>query len=254
MLQRIRNHTKQQDLFGSTDKPLTHLLDQENQDGFSIDLTFSTWDGTYEEFPYSVFQPDHYVESYAYPTLVALHDENGSEFELSQWFPAISDRNYIGLGVRGPFPSSTGFPGQFNWKLRRPDASMGIIRDTIMQAKDFWNIHPDRIYLVGEGTGAIVALQVLFLQQAALIDELPPVAGVVCNNLPGYWDRLLPPYFGESEGRVLFLDQVETATGTAVLDQLQEVGLEVTVRPTTDEDPARFVDRWIMSGIATSVS
>jgi len=72
--------------------------------------------------------------------------------------------------------------------------------------------------------------------------------------LPACWDRLLPPYFGESSGRVLFLDQVETATGTAVMDQLEEVGLEVTVRPTSDNDPARFVDHWIMSGIASAVS
>src|SRR6516162_964991 len=50
------------------------------------------------------FIPRQYEPNYAYPLLVLLHARGGDEEQLVRAMPALSWRNYIGLGLRGPEP------------------------------------------------------------------------------------------------------------------------------------------------------
>src|SRR5579871_3324602 len=51
--------------------------------------------------PHSIQLPVHYESRYAYPLVVWFHGDGSSETELSSVLPEISDRNFIGLAVRG---------------------------------------------------------------------------------------------------------------------------------------------------------
>jgi hypothetical protein len=57
---------------------------------------------------YALFAPLHYEPNYAYPLIVWLHGAGGSEHELAERMPHVSPRNYLGLALRGPLPSSSG--------------------------------------------------------------------------------------------------------------------------------------------------
>src|SRR6516162_4893810 len=48
------------------------------------------------------FVPRQYEPNYAYPLLVLFHARGGDEEQLVRAMPALSWRNYVGLGLRGP--------------------------------------------------------------------------------------------------------------------------------------------------------
>ena len=50
------------------------------------------------------FIPRQYEPNYAYPLLVLFHARGGDEDQLVRAMPALSWRNYVGLGLRGPEP------------------------------------------------------------------------------------------------------------------------------------------------------
>ena len=50
------------------------------------------------------FIPRQYEPNYAYPLLVLFHGRGGDEEQLVRAMPALSWRNYVGLGLRGPEP------------------------------------------------------------------------------------------------------------------------------------------------------
>src|SRR6516162_943542 len=50
------------------------------------------------------FVPRQYEPNYAYPLLVLFHARGTDEEQLVRAMPALSWRNYIGLGLRGPEP------------------------------------------------------------------------------------------------------------------------------------------------------
>lgn len=135
------------------------------------------------------FIPRQYEPNYAYPLLVLLHARGGDEDQLVRAMPALSWRNYVGLGLRGPesvikrdrlagfgwgneFESSG--RGDFRQRPRPSDAEivrrvlfdaepddMERLEDGVFTAirktRSLLHIHSERIFLVGCGEGAAVA-------------------------------------------------------------------------------------------------
>src|SRR5947208_15448531 len=62
-----------------------------------------------QNLPQCLLAPLHYEPNYAYPLLVWLHDDGGSERELKRIIPLVSLRNYVSLAVRGTSVDSSGY-------------------------------------------------------------------------------------------------------------------------------------------------
>lgn len=205
------------------------------------------------DLSYSLYVTESYSETYAYPLIAYLHEGYRSERDLWNWFPAMSDQNYIGLGVRAPFPHPHGLPGQFEWKLRRPDASIAAVREAVQSVQYDWTIHPKRTYIFGEGDGAVVALQHLILQQSLSYDSIF-TSGVICRSLPQGWTDWLPHIQEQLSGRVLFLDPIQDPDEQAAIDAFSEAGLEITfAHPSPEVTPPAVINNWIMAGINTAI-
>lgn len=125
----------------------------------------------------ALFAPIHYEARYAYPLIVWLHDDGGSERELRQLMPLVSVRNYVGVAARG-VSSHDGTAG-FAW----PQTSAGIddaadrVWECIEHARKQYNIHDRRIFLAGHGAGGTMALRLAL--------QLPlSIAGAISLNGP----------------------------------------------------------------------
>ncbi|WP_437227069.1 hypothetical protein SH661x_000159 [Planctomicrobium sp. SH661] len=203
------------------------------------------------------FSPDNWAATYDYPLICYLHDDNRSEQDLWKWFPAISDQNYLAVGARAPFPSQTAMPGQFRWRGQRPGATAAVIQESIELVLRGWNVHPDRIYLFGEGNGAVAALQQFMLAQLHReTEEEIRFAGVICRDLPAWWARALPPIADFASGRILLMDPMlddEDGEAPAAIDGLSESGIAVTLLSDSGMAPANAINHWIMGGISTAV-
>ena len=136
------------------------------------------------------FIPRQYEPNYAYPLLVLLHGRGGDEEQLVRAMPALSWRNYVGLGLRGPELVTKrdrlvgfGWGGEFEQPERRrarrkpailggrdrargsctipsPKASTAwkqAVFTAILQTRRLLHVHSERIFLVGCGEGAAVA-------------------------------------------------------------------------------------------------
>ena len=137
----------------------------------------------------SRFVPQRYEPNYPYPLLVLFHGRGGDEQQMVRSMPALSWRNYVGLGLRAPDPFvKKGRAEGYTWgpAFVRPDRhalkvapliSEGeVVRrrlwegaadavdlledgvyDAIRKTRRSLHVHSERIYLVGVGEGAAVA-------------------------------------------------------------------------------------------------
>ena len=135
------------------------------------------------------FIPRQYEPNYPYPLLVHFHARGGDEDQLVRAMPALSWRNYVGLGLRGPEPvikrdrlAGYGWGAEFEQPGRRrsrvgaPPAAAEVVRralfgaepepierleesvfESILQTRRLFHTHSERIFLVGCGEGAAVA-------------------------------------------------------------------------------------------------
>jgi phospholipase/carboxylesterase len=135
------------------------------------------------------FVPRRYEPNYAYPLLVLLHGRGGNEQQLVDAMPAMSWRNYIGLGLRGPeVVNRRNTEVSFGWgpSFSRPDrpaspaeivlsdaetirrifqgeptdVADAVERGVFSAVRDVrrsLHVHSERIFLVGSGEGAAVA-------------------------------------------------------------------------------------------------
>jgi phospholipase/carboxylesterase len=141
----------------------------------------------------SRFVPHRYEPNYAYPLLVLLHGRGGDEDQMVRSMPALSWRNYVAVGLRGPAPvvrqgCEVGFSwgsdfarpdrvGSFsrlpNPRLREAEIVRRMLREegpadpvdriedglfhAVRNLRRSLHIHSERIFLVGSGEGAAVA-------------------------------------------------------------------------------------------------
>ena len=114
------------------------------------------------------FSPIHYERRYAYPLVIWLHGDGGSERELRQVLPLVSVRNYVGAAVRG-LPLADGGAG-YAWRQSADsiDAAADGVDRCIELAQQRFNVHPERIFLVGHGSGGTMALRLALESPTAL--------------------------------------------------------------------------------------
>ena len=135
------------------------------------------------------FIPRQYEPNYPYPLLVHFHARGGDEEQLVRAMPALSWRNYVGLGLRGPEtvikrdrPAGYAWGAEFEQPGRRrlrssaavPEADAvrralfgaepqpidrleDAVFESILQTRRLLHTHSERIFLVGTGEGAAVA-------------------------------------------------------------------------------------------------
>jgi phospholipase/carboxylesterase len=111
--------------------------------------------------PHATFAPMHYEAGYAYPLVVWLHGSLGSEQQLRRVMPLVSMRNYVAVAPRGTSGDRVR-RGAFDW--RQSDADVEVAEDRVFEcvstAARRYNVHPQRVFLVGLGSGGTMALRV----------------------------------------------------------------------------------------------
>jgi phospholipase/carboxylesterase len=110
---------------------------------------------------YSLFAPLHYERRYAYPLLVWLHDDGGNERELRQLMPHVSLRNYVAVAARGATGAKAS-DREFGWEQTPTTVGEAVdrVRQCIDVASERFNVHPQRVFIAGNGRGGTMALRV----------------------------------------------------------------------------------------------
>lgn len=202
-----------------------------------------------------VLAPLHYERNYAYPLLVWLHDDGGSERELNRVMPLVSLRNYVSVAVRGVMPVARGY----SW----PQAAESIgtaesrVADAVNDVKERFNVNAERVYLAGRGAGGTMALRLALRSSqayagAASIGGCFPIGHAPLARLhAARQSRLLMMHCRDSEA--YSVDHV-----CDELSLFHAAGLSVTLRqyPCGDElttQMLRDLDVWLMEQV-TGVS
>jgi phospholipase/carboxylesterase len=112
-------------------------------------------------WPLRTFLPTGYEPNYPYPLLVFLHGHGGSEEQIMRLAPRLSRRNYICIGLRGPYaldPRPDGQPA-FSWGQEgHHDALVeDYVFRAVEQTRRHYHVHSERIYLAGFCEGASLA-------------------------------------------------------------------------------------------------
>jgi phospholipase/carboxylesterase len=131
-----------------------------------------------EPAPHATFTPIHYERNYAYPLLVWLHGHASNEHELRQVMPKVSLRNYVAVAPQGPWVDPRR-RGRHGWRQASDmiEDAESRIADCVASAKHRFNIHPNRIFLAGYGSGGTMAVRVAWNDPARF-------AGVASLNGP----------------------------------------------------------------------
>lgn len=200
--------------------------------------------------PISVYLPENYEPGYAYPLVIWLHGDGGSEEDIQLLMPLISDRNYIGLAIRAP---------QGNWQQAAGTDTVDFEMDlhaTVGRIRKQFNVHSERIYLSGFGNGATLAARLLLSQPewfagaAMLGGQLPNTERPLANLdalrnkrvlwMAGETDRSFDPDAAGNALRLLHIAGVQTSIRTF------ETGHQIVEGMLTE------LNNWIMRGINTA--
>lgn len=204
--------------------------------------------------PYSIQLPEHYEARYAYPLIVWFHGDNSSEAELSSVLPKISDRNFIGVALRGNVAEKSGF----SWSTSEAEFS-ALRNDVEAVARNLrrqYHIHSERIYLAGFGSGASAAFN-LFLHKPEWF------GGAAC--LCGSFSNVQVPStgFGELQNKRLLLATTVGNRSIGVRDVVtagrmlyssgMQIGTRVYQEPGTVPSGKMFSDinHWLMEDVCS---
>jgi phospholipase/carboxylesterase len=125
------------------------------------------------------YTPTGYEPNYAYPLIVLLHGQGGSDQQVMRYAPKICRRNNLYISVRGPVELQRDDDGLPSYGWGRPGEHDETIERHIIKAiehtrRDF-HVHSERIYLAGIHEGAAVAYRI----GLAMADK---IAGVISIN------------------------------------------------------------------------
>jgi phospholipase/carboxylesterase len=203
------------------------------------------------DLAFATFAPIHYEERYAYPLLIWLHGDAGSEQELRQIMPHVSMRNYVAIAPRGSWQDPRN-RSRFDWKQTPEsiESAESRIADCISVAQKRYNVHTKRIFLVGREAGGTMALRVAWNNPSRfagvgafhgpLPSQLSPLRRV--NEL-----RQLPCLLTTSKESVLYPEKLVCND----LRLLHTAGCKVTLRHYPGDDGLTDnmlsdLDSWLM--------
>lgn len=209
------------------------------------------------ERSHAVYLPENYEPGYAYPLVVWFHDDGGSEADLRRVMPQISNRNYIGVALRGNSSLEKGH----GWSLDETNMTSLVedVRAVAVSLRREYHIHSERIYLAGYGSGATAAVEVMLRQPEwfggvlSLNGGLPKI-----DQPPGSLSEL-------KDKRILIATSVNSPT-TKVGDVvaagrlLYAAGMQVGTRVYQDsghkpsKKMLRDIDAWLMDDICTGTA
>src|SRR5262252_2293949 len=113
------------------------------------------------DWPLRTFLPLGYEPNYAYPLLVFLHGQGGSEEQVLRLAPRLSRRNYICIALRGPHTLGPRPDGRVGYAWGQDDQGDGSVEDYVLhaveQTRRSYHVHSERIYLAGVCEGATLA-------------------------------------------------------------------------------------------------
>jgi len=205
----------------------------------------------------SMWVPDGYEANYAYPLLVWFHDDGQSEAIVHRLMPTLSDRNYLGLGLRGDLISGNGFA----WSHTGTDRER-LKEDTLEIACNMrreYHVHSERVFLAGIGSGADAALEVFLSRPEAY-------GGVAAFN--GSFRTFSSEALGGlslEDHRILLARSGVTglasiASMAAASRKLSELGADVQIEtfppeagPGISTKALSALNHWLMGGIFSAV-
>lgn len=206
------------------------------------------------EAPLATFLPKHYEAKYAYPLVVWLHDSGGNERHLPQVMRHISLQNFVAVAPRATHVSTVDSRG-FDWR-QKSDAiadAEEAVDNAIRIAQSRFNIHPQRVFLIGHGTGGTMATRLAmnrprhFAGAATIAGSLPrnqrPLRRL--TELRGF------PFFLASSRNCQQYTQQEVCED---LRLLHAAGCSVALRQYPGDDDLTTVmlgdvNRWIMDRV-----
>ena len=203
---------------------------------------------------YSLFRPMHYESNYAYPLVVYLHGPRGSQRQLDDFMPALSNRNYVGIAPQGVAEHSlSGFCWSDQPTPREIESAYDRVMACIDVASDRANIHPERIFLVGYADGGSMAIRLALKSPGQFAGVVSlcgafPVGHAPLANLRNC--RKLPIWVAAGrDGKRYTVDQT-----CSELKLFHAAGLSVNLRqyPTGDELDShmlRDLNHWLMEEV-----
>ncbi|QDT93538.1 alpha/beta hydrolase [Gimesia algae] len=207
----------------------------------------------------SLFRPEHYEPGYAYPLVIWLHPDGGSEHDLHHIMPQISLRNYLGLSFRAPAIDPAAPENGYHWPDSHLFAAQFVesIQKTVLELRKVLNIHEDRIYLAGTVNGCSMATKLLlkaprFFAGAALLNgrfsdkDFQKTSGASLKANRVLLDRRSTNH-SDSKLSAQWLSRMWETTGA----DIQTVN-SLKTETTQDTELFRILDRWIMEGISTA--
>lgn len=209
------------------------------------------------ERAHAIHLPDHYEARYAYPLVVWFHGDGSSESELSSIMSGMSDRNFIGLGLRGDIRGETGYA--WSNSVESSDELINDVESLVRMVRRQYHVHSERIYLAGFGSGATAAME-LILRKPQWFGG----AACLCGSFP---QLRVPPVRNSDlrDKRILLATDATNRSGTLrdVVDAgrlLYSSGVKIGTRVYQDAgtSPSRKmlsdVNHWLMDDVCSAVS
>lgn len=200
---------------------------------------------TAEARPKAVFVPEGYEPNYAYPLVVWFHDAGQDERLLQRLMPHVSDRNAVGLALRG---EQVRGGGGFAWPHAARGPRLTELAAAIRELRHHCHIHTERVILAGQGTGAAVAAELFFARPEwfgglAMFD--PPCDALAVDLTPRE----------DLAGKPVLLDLPlrHLGRGREGASRLAASRLDVTFRHTRSAglgpEALRHLNRWLMAAV-----
>ncbi|MFO0935681.1 MAG: hypothetical protein U0798_04085 [Gemmataceae bacterium] len=113
--------------------------------------------------PIHTYLPAQYERRYAYPLVVFFHSDGSNEEAAVAMAPQLSERNFIGVGLRGPrsLMNAEGVAG-FGWEGATSDDLEEYVVRAVEETRRNYHVHTERIYFAGLGNGATAAFRAGF--------------------------------------------------------------------------------------------